>query len=796
MTPADLDALALTVLGQLTGAAVRACALAAAAGLLLAALRVGRAAVRLVVWTVVLAALCVMPALSAVAPALHVPLPVTAPSVRWRVEEVTPAPRIADEPASRRAAGAVDTAASVPAPALQSNNRLSNRARAWWPVAVLGIYLAGIGVLLVRFGIGWRMSRRLVRAATVVSDEAARLRLRRHVRVSGRTGDVAFAESADVAVPVVAGVVRPVVLLPAGWREWEAATLDAVLVHEGAHIARRDALAQRLALVYRLVFWFNPIAWWLARHLAELGDEASDEAVLDRGLDRVVYAGLVVDFLRALNGRTHRAVWHVAMASRISAERRIERILRWQKGGPAVTRLVITGIALAGVPVVLLAASARPAWRELDASVLPPPPATVRSTAEPMPAAPMRLTRPASPASTEPRVRAGEPVEPQAPAQNRSEVAPAPRMDQSSSLDAFAPIRIALRGERLVALAFNARVPAADLQNLVLIAQSFVDLGLPASDLVSVSVLGPKLEVLQDFSADQNTLHHAIAQVSVRQMGAAVAGPSPLAAVQGVCNNLNRLQQDSFVRLEVGIIGVPNVIEQTALVYFDSGVERGLEAPVQVRALANACTNDGVVFLGVGALGHVGPFLPRNTGVARLNQDLVAMQAIGTRAGPSRRPPPRLSIAAELDHPPATSVSRLGSRAGPATGIAMGVVSHQRGSPIRLAGLRSMLDNGAASVRVRNGSTKAVRSITLGAIVWPNDTREPTVHAGQASPVTLEPGGTVEIASEVLHGAALPGLEAQGAVAKIGVVRVEFADGSAWTYDVVAHGDFAYGGGD
>src|SRR5262249_26054077 len=74
-----------------------------------------------------------------------------------------------------------------------------------------------------------------------------------------------------------------VTILPEGWRDWEPAKLDAVLIHENEHARRHDPLVQWLALMNRAIFWFHPLAWWLERRLAALSQEACDLAVLERG---------------------------------------------------------------------------------------------------------------------------------------------------------------------------------------------------------------------------------------------------------------------------------------------------------------------------------------------------------------------------------------------------------------------------------------------------------------------------------------------------------------------------------
>src|SRR6185503_5977564 len=107
-------------------------------------------------------------------------------------------------------------------------------------------------------------------------------------------------ESGQVAVPATLCVQHPVVLLPSDWRRWHPGDLDAILIHELSHVARGDALTQQLALIYRALFWFSPLAWWLNRHIIDLAEQASDEEVLSRGADQNRYARMLLGFLENL----------------------------------------------------------------------------------------------------------------------------------------------------------------------------------------------------------------------------------------------------------------------------------------------------------------------------------------------------------------------------------------------------------------------------------------------------------------------------------------------------------------
>jgi hypothetical protein len=166
------------------------------------------------------------------------------------------------------------------------------------------------------------------------------------------------------------GVFRPTILLPSDWREWDAEKLDAVLAHELSHVVRHDALTQHVSLVYRTVFWFNPLAWWMNRHLSALAEQASDEAALSSGADQKRYARTLLGFFEVLQTAPRRIHWQgVSIARPGQAEQRLERILAW-KGTVTMNlkKSLAVAIVVLAIPVVYLAASVHPANAVLPAS--------------------------------------------------------------------------------------------------------------------------------------------------------------------------------------------------------------------------------------------------------------------------------------------------------------------------------------------------------------------------------------------------------------------------------------------
>jgi beta-lactamase regulating signal transducer with metallopeptidase domain len=371
-----------SILSQLANSAARALALSGVVGFGLAAFRVKTTAVRLLTWTAVLYAALAMPLLQWVLPAVTVPLPAV---LQFEAEQLRPSePRfpatervaLAREETARpvptvnysrtattdhRASVAVRTPVNTLASSLRSSTpspRQTPSSVPWGTIAA-GIYFSGALLFLVRFLVGLAFGRRLLRASRRIDDPRVAVRLASRAYASGLGCAPLAAESELISVPLTMGALRATILLPTGWREWDDAKLDAVVAHEVSHVARRDALTQRLSLLHRAIFWFSPLAWWLDRHLADLAEQASDEAALLCGADRKDYAQTLLGFFEALQAAPGRVWWQgVAMAKAGQAEKRLERILSW-KGSVAMrlTRSVAVVVLALAVPVVYLAAS-------------------------------------------------------------------------------------------------------------------------------------------------------------------------------------------------------------------------------------------------------------------------------------------------------------------------------------------------------------------------------------------------------------------------------------------------------
>jgi bla regulator protein BlaR1 len=66
--------------------------------------------------------------------------------------------------------------------------------------------------------------------------------------------------------------------------------LEAILVHEMAHIRRRDNLGTAIHMMVEAVFWLHPLVWFLGRRLMDERERACDEEVLRAGNEPYAYA--------------------------------------------------------------------------------------------------------------------------------------------------------------------------------------------------------------------------------------------------------------------------------------------------------------------------------------------------------------------------------------------------------------------------------------------------------------------------------------------------------------------------
>jgi len=202
-------------------------------------------------------------------------------------------------------------------------------------------WVAGAAALLTRFGINLLGLYRLRKASDAVTDAG----LLANVARFGRR--VRLWRNDAIGAPVTWGIVRPVVVVPAGFEELPAESRDAVIRHELGHIQAHDFLMRGLAEIARALIWFQPLVWIVWRQLREEQELACDDYVLAAGGKPSAYARLLLDW----DARPGMDSWiAVGIAHRSCLKRRLYALLD--------TDLRRDTVASAGVASALLLALA------------------------------------------------------------------------------------------------------------------------------------------------------------------------------------------------------------------------------------------------------------------------------------------------------------------------------------------------------------------------------------------------------------------------------------------------------
>ncbi len=326
-------------------------------------LRHASAAVRHLIWTLALIAALAMPALSFALPRWEMPI-VTLPSAQ--VEQavqpvdqndarVTPAPPIAT--ATNRANA--EPSGTGTAPATQPA-RVRQLPAISWQRLVAFIWLAGMLAVAARLVVGLVAVAWMSRKTELVINAPWLPFARELAAEIGISPNLNFMRSSRTTMPMAWGIFRPSVLMPADADNWPLERLRIVLLHELAHVKRRDCLTHALAQIACAVYWFNPLFWIAVRHARTERERACDDLVLATGTPGTDYADQLLEIARVMRAGRFPALITgatLAMAHRSQLEGRLIAIL-----DPKTPRTGLSGLrtamatALAACVIVPVAA--------------------------------------------------------------------------------------------------------------------------------------------------------------------------------------------------------------------------------------------------------------------------------------------------------------------------------------------------------------------------------------------------------------------------------------------------------
>ena len=240
---------------------------------------------------------------------------------------------------------------------------------AWAPA----LWLAGVfGLYFYRLG-SWMAAQRLRRMGTCAAPEAWQRRLRELAGSMRVARPVALLESCLADVPIMIGYLKPVIVTPIGLLAGlPPEQVEAILLHELAHIRRADYLINLLQTGIEGLLFYHPAVWWVSGVVRAERENCCDDVVVERQGNAREYAAA----LFTVEQQRSRAPEAALAATGGSLARRIRRLL----GKPDARDLSLPVLPSALLLVSMAVALA--AWQPAQPQR---PPAAIAATPEPAP---------------------------------------------------------------------------------------------------------------------------------------------------------------------------------------------------------------------------------------------------------------------------------------------------------------------------------------------------------------------------------------------------------------------------
>ncbi len=178
-----------------------------------------------------------------------------------------------------------------------------------WLVAALNDYLTGHAALIVLIWCLFFTARCVRLVAGVVYSQRIRSyktfspppywsnkmdSLRASLQIKKRVG---LMESALTRIPIVIGHLRPVIFIPLGLlTSLPEGEIEAVLLHELAHIRRHDYLVNFLQNIAIKIFFFNPGLLWISSLIKDERENCCDDIAIARTKDKIQFVRALVSF--------------------------------------------------------------------------------------------------------------------------------------------------------------------------------------------------------------------------------------------------------------------------------------------------------------------------------------------------------------------------------------------------------------------------------------------------------------------------------------------------------------------
>ncbi len=201
-------------------------------------------------------------------------------------------------------------------------SQLSSTAATAW---IVFVWLVGAFLCITRLAGGWIVAFRVRSLCCRPAPDHWQRTIHRLRGVVGVSVPVLLRVSSAVHVPTVLGWLRPVILIPvSAMTGLTPDVVEAVLLHELAHIRRHDYLINLFQSFVEAVLFYHPAVWWVSKQIRDERELCCDDIAAQRCGDRLGYARALAEL--ELCRSSHLAVALAANGG--SLKNRISRLLK------------------------------------------------------------------------------------------------------------------------------------------------------------------------------------------------------------------------------------------------------------------------------------------------------------------------------------------------------------------------------------------------------------------------------------------------------------------------------------
>lgn len=233
----------------------------------------------------------------------------------------------------------------------EQSNLLSNLGKwikpyfPWLSLAWLG----GIFILCLRLIGGWLYLEYLRRSGQhivplqwqqQVEQLSFKMNIKRHVRLL---------ESNLLDHPITMGFFKPIILFPIGMiSQMSPEQIEAILLHELAHIKRADYLVNYFQSIVEIVLFYHPAVWWISQDLRESREHCCDDLALSQGYDRWQYAQALLQLTKT--NSSSKTIFAMSLTGNKHSQlsRRIQRLFGRYTPDRFMSRGLLMAILLSG----------------------------------------------------------------------------------------------------------------------------------------------------------------------------------------------------------------------------------------------------------------------------------------------------------------------------------------------------------------------------------------------------------------------------------------------------------------